>query len=303
MEQVPLIFDIRHFVLDDGPGIRTTVFLKGCLLSCAWCHNPGGISKRKEIAFYAERCILCGNCKSVCPNQAIDMEKKDRVMRIKCDCCGQCTLECSAKALRVIGKYYSPDELVEILSSDKIFYQTSSGGVTFSGGEPTLFMDYLGSVFVKLKKNDIHIAIQTSGTFDFSIFKDKLLPFVDLIFFDLKLMDNTDFQRWIGGDVARPLENFKQLCKQSGIRVIASIPLIPGITSTKENLMAIKKFLKKSECRELIFRPYHPGGIAKSISLGIEVPGFIPEKQLGIREEQMAKRIFQGENAKELRHK
>jgi pyruvate formate lyase activating enzyme len=288
----PFIFDIRHFTLDDGPGIRTTVFLKGCPLSCAWCHNPEGMNKNQEVAFHSERCIHCGTCKSVCPNRAIDMENKFRVITTRCDCCGRCTSECPTNALRIIGKYYSPDELVQILLSDKVFYRTSGGGVTFSGGEPTLFMDYLSGIFRELKNNDIHITIQTSGTFDSSIFKDKLLPFLDLILFDLKLMDDTDFHRWTGGNATLPLDNFERLCKQTDVRVIASVPLIPGITSTKKNLMSLKAFLKKSGCHEFIFRPYHPGGIAKSISLGKAVSDFIPEKPLSITEEQMARRYF-----------
>ncbi len=300
MEQLPLIFDIRHFVLDDGPGIRTTVFLKGCQLSCAWCHNPEGINKSKEIVFYPDRCILCGSCKSVCPNQAIEMENTNRVIPAGCNYCGLCTSECPANALRIIGQYYSPDELVEILLSDKLFYQTSSGGVTFSGGEPTLFMDYLCTVFGKLKKHKTHIAIQTSGTFNFSVFRDKLLPFVDLVYFDLKLMNNISYQRWVGGEVARPLENFEQLCRQKGIRVIASIPLIPGITTTKENLIAVRRFLNKSGCHEFIFRPYHPGGIPKSINMGKKIPDFIPGKSISIREEKMAKRIFYEVKAEEI---
>lgn len=117
MQRVPLIFDIRHFALDDGPGISTTVFLKGCPLSCACCHNPEGINNNQEIVFHSERCIHCGTCQFVCLNQAIDMEKKYRAMTTRCDCCGRCALECPAKAVQIIGEYYSPDELVEFLLS------------------------------------------------------------------------------------------------------------------------------------------------------------------------------------------
>jgi pyruvate formate lyase activating enzyme len=301
MENTPLIFDIRHFSLDDGPGIRTTVFLKGCPLSCKWCHNPEGINRNREIVFYPEKCIGCGNCKSVCPDKAIVMGKGKRILTDRCNLCGLCALECPANALRMIGKYYSPGELVKILLSDRLFYQTSSGGVTFSGGEPTLFMDYLNIIFGMLKENNIHIAIQTSGAFDFKEFKEKLMPFLDLVYFDLKLIDNIEYHRWTGGDVIRSLENFRQLCEQTGVRVIASIPLIPGITSTIENLLAVKKYLEESGCREWIFRPYHPGGKAKNISHGKKAPDLISGNGLSIRQEQMAKRIFYGEKEKECR--
>lgn len=292
MESLPLIFDIHHFVLDDGPGIRTTVFLKGCPLSCAWCHNPEGLNKKEEIVFISNLCISCADCKSVCPNNAIDMDKETRIIRAKCNCCGQCAAECQAKALKIVGKYYPPDDLVEILLSDKSFYRRSSGGVTFSGGEPTQFMDYLSYIFRKLKENNIHIAIQTSGVFDFHKFKEKLLPFTDLVFFDLKLIDKIEYQRWVGGDVSISLQNFKHLCEQTGIRVIASVPLVPGITSTLENLTAIKNFINKSGCPELVLRPYHPGGIEKNNSLGKRGYDFLHGKPLSISEEQVAKQVF-----------
>jgi pyruvate formate lyase activating enzyme len=292
MDQSPLIFDIRHFVLDDGPGIRTTVFMKGCPLSCAWCHNPEGISPKKELVFYSDRCIHCETCVSVCPKQAIDMKSAYRVNHLECDCCGLCARECPSKAIQVIGRYYSPDELVDVLLTDQLFYQTSSGGVTFSGGEPTMFMDYLSAVVKKLKQHDIHISIQTSGVFDFQLFKDKLLPYLDLIYIDLKLMDKTKYKTWVGGDAEIPLENFEKLCKHPGVRVIASIPLVPGITSTINNLAGIKNFLVKTGCREYVFRPYHPGGIAKSFTLGKNAPDSIPEKHLSINEEKKATEYF-----------
>ena len=156
----PLIFDIKHFALDDGPGIRTTVFLKGCSLSCQWCHNPESINSGHEIAFFAHLCINCGDCQAVCPEDAVCVDGTNRIEREKCTRCQKCVDKCPTTALKSIGKYYTVAELAEFLKSDHIFYETSKGGVTFSGGEPTLYMDYVGDVMKELKNDNIHIAIQ-----------------------------------------------------------------------------------------------------------------------------------------------
>jgi len=301
MENAPLIFDIRHFSLDDGPGIRTTVFLKGCPLSCSWCHNPEGISTKREIMFSIGRCIHCGNCMTVCPINAIVMDKENRIIHSKCDDCGRCISECPSGALQMSGKYFSPDDLCEELLQDRLFYQTSSGGVTFSGGEPTMFVDYINQVLRLLKENDIHTAIQTSGVFDFEKFREKLMPYLDLVFFDIKLIDSNEYRRWTGGDVSLPLKNFNMLCKQKGVNVTASVPLIPGITDTRMNLTAIRDFIAASGCRDLVFRPYHPGAISKHLSLGRKAPGNVPFRGLTMKEEQMAKRIFNEEKIREMR--
>ncbi len=301
MENAPLIFDIRHFSLDDGPGIRTTVFLKGCPLSCSWCHNPEGINTKSEIMFSAGKCIGCGNCMTVCPKNAIEMEKENRIIHSMCDGCGHCTSECPSGALQISGKYFSPDDLCEELLRDRVFYQTSSGGVTFSGGEPTMFMDYVNQVLRQLKENDIHTAIQTSGVFDFEKFREMLLPYLDLVFFDIKLIDSTEYRRWTGGEVSLPLKNFRMLCRQKDIKVTASVPLIPGITNTRMNLNAIRDLMAGSGCDNLVFRPYHPGGISKYLSLGRKAPGNIPARGLTRQEEQIAKRIFNEEKIREMR--
>jgi pyruvate formate lyase activating enzyme len=292
MEKSPLIFDIRHFTLDDGPGIRTTVFLKGCPLNCAWCHNPEGIDPEKQLVFDPERCIHCDTCASVCPQNAIATGSAGRINDELCDCCGICAEECPSNALRVIGQDYTPDELTKILLEDREFYSVSDGGVTFSGGEPALFMDYLSVVFKKLKKHHIHIAIQTSGYFEYRSFKEKLLPFLDLIYFDMKLTSENEFRRWTGGNADLPLKNIELLCRDRCAAVIASIPLVPGITTTKENLISIKDFLAKAGCRDVVFRPYHPGGIAKRAVLGKTLPNNLLDKPLSINGERKARAFF-----------
>jgi pyruvate formate lyase activating enzyme len=292
MDGFPLIFDIHHFALDDGPGIRTTVFLKGCPLSCVWCHNPESERVGPEIAFYPQLCISCGHCKTICSQHAISFENPGRIIRARCTGCGSCTEECPATALKKIGKFYSPDELSEVLLSDRIFYDTSGGGITFSGGEPTFWIDYVSEVMQQLKKNKIHVAIQTSGMFDLSEFKAKLLPFSDLIFYDIKLFDSHKHKCYTGRSNEQILNNFMELCKESVASVVATIPLVPGITATVHNLTSIAEFLKSTGCFTYEFKPYNPGGISKRIMLGKSVPPEISDKPMRIEEQERLKEIF-----------
>jgi len=277
---MPLISDIHHFALDDGPGIRSTVFMKGCPLSCTWCHNPESISPAAEIAFYKNRCIGCGCCKGVCPEGAISMRPEDeRVIRDKCTACGACCEECPSTALSAIGSCYHVDLLVETLLKERIFYDTS-------GGEPTLFMDYVGAVMQRLKEEGIHVAIQTSGMFNLEEFNEKLLPCIDLIFFDQKLLDEDRHRKFTGRDNGLILENFKYLARNASVPVVPRIPLIPGITATRENLADIAGFLKKTGCLTATLLPYNPGGITKTRVLGKTPHPALPSRMTSIEEEE-----------------
>ncbi|MEW6417518.1 MAG: glycyl-radical enzyme activating protein [Nitrospirota bacterium] len=291
-ERRPLIFNIHHFALDNGPGIRTTVFFKGCPLSCFWCHNPESMSSSREIAFYPKLCIQCGDCMKVCNEDAVQLDTTGRILREKCSVCGRCAEICPARALRVIGAYYSAGELVEILMKDRIFYETSNGGVTFSGGEPALYADYAGEVMKELKKNLIHIAIQTSGMFDMSEFKAKLLPYIDLIYYDIKLFDSEVHRKYTGSGNSRILENFIYLIKLSNIKIIPRMPLIPGITATQENLSHIADFLSNAGCLTYELLPYNSGGIAKRHSLGKTIPQELAALRLDVEREKAWRELF-----------
>ncbi len=270
--KLPLIFDIHHSALDDGPGIRTTIFLKGCPLSCLWCQNPESLKSTAQIAYYQERCIQCGDCKTICPENAVNPFNHKVINREKCNACGWCADECPTTALRVVGKYYTVGELVDVILKDEIFYETSNGGITFSGGEPTLYMDYVSDVMKELKRKDVHIAIQTSGMFKLSEFKSKVLPYLDLIFYDIKIFDSKMHKKYTGKFNEQILQNFIELTKESNTIIVPRVPLIPGITDTTHNLDQIDDFIKSVGIDTYELLPYNSSGISKRTRLGMEIP-------------------------------
>lgn len=274
--QRPLLLPLRRFALDDGPGIRSTVFFKGCPLSCVWCHNPESMSGKCEIAFYPRRCIKCGECSGVCPESAISMGDSGRINRDICAACGGCCEACPALALERMGEYVPPDKLVELLLRDQHFYEASGGGVTLSGGEPTFYADYLEKVLTKLKRQHIHIAIQTCGLFDFELFSTRFLTKIDLIFYDIKLFAPDLHLRYTGVDNRVILNNFARLARVAREKMIPRVPLVPGITATRENLSDIASYLHELGYERGELLPYNPGGIDKRRALGRETLAGLP---------------------------
>ncbi len=291
-EPPPLIFAIHRFALDDGPGIRTTVFLKGCPLSCIWCHNPESMSPWRQMAVYPDLCILCGSCRLVCPEEAVSESPILQIDRNLCNACGLCAENCPTTAIRAIGKEYPLDELLEILRRDQHFYEASGGGVTFSGGEPTLHLNYLGDALKELKKEAISTAIQTCGMFNYEDFSRKVLPYADLIMFDIKLIDAAQHRRYTGKDNAVILENFRRLTKEAGNKVLPRIPLIPGITATPDNLRKIASFLADLGYKQCDLLSYNPAGIEKRRAVGMKSSLKLPETPLGWEEEEELRRDF-----------
>jgi pyruvate formate lyase activating enzyme len=291
-ERLPLIFDIHRFALDDGPGIRTTLFLKGCPLSCIWCHNPESMRAEPEAAFYPDACIRCGACKVVCPEAAISDSPDIRIDRSRCTACGKCADNCPAMAVRMMGNAYPLDALLEIVQRDRHFFDASGGGVTFSGGEPALWMDYLADALAALKSGNLHTAIQTCGMFDYAEFSRKILPFTDLIMFDIKFIDAAQHKKFTGRDNLIILENLRRLTRAAGSRILPRVPLVPGITATPGNLLAIASFLADLGYFRCDLLSYNPAGISKRRTMGTKPPPHLPEFALDPGEEDGLRILF-----------
>lgn len=288
---LPLIFDIRHGSLDDGPGIRTTVFFKGCPLSCSWCHNPESLRTEAEIFWDARSCVGCHACRAVCPGGASGVLPEVTFYRERCTACGACAEECPSNARRLSGRHYPVEELVSILLLDRGFYR-ATGGVTFSGGEPTLHVEYLSSVLRILKKENISTALQTCGAFDLDNFRRSLLPCLDLVYFDLKLCDTTSHRRYTGFGNEQLLANFSALSREMGERLVPRVPLVPGITATELNLIEIARFLRELGITLCQLLPFNPGGIEKRRLLGQHFSPEIPESFMDRETERSLLELF-----------
>ncbi len=289
--QYPLILNIRRFALDDGPGIRSTVFFKGCPLSCVWCHNPESITGKGETAYYPLSCISCGECRTACPREAITDNPLSRIDRARCAGCGTCADICPALALKRMGMHVPVDELLKLLLRDRHFYDASGGGVTLSGGEPTLHFNYLRSILAGLKELGIHTALQTCGLFDGERFMRELLPRVDLIHFDIKLMDSRLHRKYTGHGNELIRENFTRLTQVAREKVVPRVPLIPGITATAENLRAIASFLRDLGYCTAELLSYNPAGIDKRSALGREASPELAAVPLTPQEEKSCREI------------
>lgn len=267
LKDYPLIVDVKRDSSEDGPGIRTTVFFKGCPLSCKWCQNPEAIDPHVEIGFYPQDCIGCFDCEEVCPEGAILKEAEVRIDRSRCTRCGKCADVCPGRGLRQIGRFYEIKDLVALLLRDRSFYDASGGGVTLSGGEPTLWPVYAGKLLRKLKDEGIHTALQTCGYFEYATFKQEMLPWLDLIMYDLKLIDSEDHLRYTGQENMRIIENFSRLLNEN-IEIVPRIPLIPGFTTPEKNLAGISDFLKEHGVESCSLLPYNLLGLSKWERLG-----------------------------------
>ncbi|MCG3219026.1 MAG: glycyl-radical enzyme activating protein [Candidatus Heimdallarchaeota archaeon] len=251
------IFDIKQFAVHDGPGIRTTVFLKGCTLSCQWCHNPEGISPSLDLFFNSYLCMKCNTCFNLCPNEAIIDDSKITILRELCDKCMLCANDCPTEALQKSGRSINSTELMEEILKSTIYYDFSEGGVTFSGGEPLLQSSFLKEVLEKCKKEGIHTTLDTSGYSSLKILK-SVIDYIDLFLFDLKLINERLHKEFTGVPNKQIIENLRFITQTRSNDVIIRIPIIPGITSTDQNIEDILTLLSSlNMVKEVNLLPFH----------------------------------------------
>lgn len=236
------IFNIQRFSTEDGPGIRTTVFFKGCPLNCSWCHNPEGISKEFEIVWQESRCIGCDDCLLNCPNGAVKRTPSGlETDRTKCDACGKCVDVCPTNARERIGRMISVDDLLGEVEKDRVFYETSGGGVTVSGGEPCMQAAFIEKFLKVCQHAKLQTALDTSGCCSSEVM-EKMAAHADMILYDLKLYDSQRHKRLTGVSNELIIKNL-HLLAAAGKCIWIRIPIIPGCTDDKENIEGIDRIL------------------------------------------------------------
>ena len=267
-----IVFDIRRYSIHDGPGIRTAVFLKGCPLSCWWCHNPEGQSTKIEILKRDNRCIHCGECLSICQYGAI-RQVGDQILfdRTKCTVCGECIDECYAEALELVGKRMSIAEVIKAIKADLPFYEQSNGGVTFSGGEPLLQPQFLHGLLAASHQLGIHTAVDTCGYASWKTIA-SLHEEVDLFLYDIKVLDDQLHRKYTGVSNQLILENLRRLSELDS-KIIVRFPVIPGINDDEVHVRGLANLVKGLEhIQEIDVLPYHSSAINKYNSLGLNYP-------------------------------
>lgn len=265
-ENSGIVFNTMRFSVHDGPGIRTTVFLKGCPLRCAWCHNPESQDFRPRLMLFAERCRLCGDCVEACPRHAIGDPAQGLKIPAECDACGSCAEACVAGARELAGHRTTVAELIGELERDVVFFDESHGGVTLSGGEPLAQPVFAQGLLAACRERGIHAALDTCGYAAPEVFA-RVSALANLVLFDLKAMDSETHIRYAGVTNQLIHENLRALA-QTGRPVIVRFPLVPGVNDSSEELAALSGFVRSCGLSRLDVLPYHRIGTDKYARLG-----------------------------------
>jgi pyruvate formate lyase activating enzyme len=255
-----------RFSVHDGPGIRTTVFLKGCPLSCFWCHNPESQSASPEVMYAADRCVRCGDCVSACSHGALTVDGVPLRNPELCVQCGDCAAACVTDARRFVGEWMSSEEVVRQIRRDVVFFDESGGGVTFSGGEPLMQPEFLQSTLKACKAEGIHVALDTCGFAPPQVLAG-ILPYIDLVLFDLKLVNPERHREVTGVPNGMILENLSMLVR-SGKPLIVRIPIIPGVNDDAVNVRESMDLLADLRVKRVDLLAYHEAGTDKYQRLG-----------------------------------
>ena len=265
----PLVFDIKRYAINDGPGIRIAVFLKGCNLNCAWCHNPESISDEAERMYSSSRCIRCGTCVAACPEKAITLTPEGIITDMAlCKMHVRCAGVCPTKAIEISGREISAAEIIQEIEKERPFFDQSAGGVTFSGGEPLLHHKFLIRLLKECGKLGIHRAVDTAGFVKTDIIL-KVAEHTDLFLYDLKFMDPEKHRKWTGFTNEKILKNLKALA-DTGAKIIIRIPLIGGVNDDAENMETTARFVAglSGVKKEVNLLPYHKIAQTKYQKLG-----------------------------------
>jgi pyruvate formate lyase activating enzyme len=257
-----IIFNVQRFSLQDGPGIRTTVFFKGCPLRCLWCSNPESQNTFPEVGHRNTICTKCAQCVEKCPSKAISFtEEGTSINRKLCKNCGQCIETCVVGARNFYGKEMIVDQVFEEVKRDEEFYMSSGGGVTASGGEPLLHADFVAELFQRCRENNIHTSLETCGYAESSAW-EKVLPHTNLVLFDLKLMDAAAHNKWTGKSNEIILSSLK-LVADLVVPAIIRIPVIPGVNDSEKNMNDSAKYIRSLGLKKVQLMPYHQYGASK----------------------------------------
>lgn len=270
-ENTGIIYNIQRFSLNDGPGIRTTVFLKGCMLRCVWCHNPESRSMKKQLMLNASRCIGCGLCLTACEKGLHRFsDGVHDIDRAHCTACGACAAVC-AGALETVGRTATVDEVLREVMKDALFYKNSGGGMTLSGGEPLMQPGFTLKLLRGAKEKGLNTAVETCGCAGWEQI-EALLPYVDLFLWDVKETDSERHRAFTGAGNALILENLRKL-NAAGARIVLRCPVIPGMNDRDAHFRAIGELsMQLKNVERIDVEPYHPLGKGKSESLGEEYP-------------------------------